>query len=525
MRRCWGLAAVLCSMTGTPSAFAEPADVTATAASDPGAAVAPAQVIGYGAMPGGLIAPSAETLPQGVVQVASLGGFGWREGLLGPTHRFGRGIGTLAVSFGLHELVTVGLSLDGRYDKHFGLAPSGDDGYVGDPHLLVRAATASSGLAFGAQLGIWVPGKDAPSVAGSAISAHARALVSLPAGPGLLSFSAGYRLDNSARSVDDPARLSVQDRVSLGVSEFDAAIGGVELSLPFGNTFVSLEAGVDVYVGSGATPAGATEAHEAPGPMIRFGGSFGYHLTPSYSVLAFVQGAKVPGLMLSDVMANDVVLVPYAPLITGGLAFQARFGGPAGPAGTIRPNEEKRDIAVTETADVTGEVVDDAGAPVVGAKVRIALSNNTGTAVTDGEGRFRIDRLPIGKTLKGVTTLDDTAAEVSVELDGKKPARQTLTLAKGRNAVPRIVLEPELPPGQLRALVRSLATGKPLAGATVAIEPGGITAVAGPDGTFEVDLPPGQYEIRVSSPGLKDQVLEVTIDPQGVAIKNIELHK
>jgi hypothetical protein len=494
-------------------------------------------VVGYGALPGGLHAPSAQTLPKGAVQVATLGGFGWREGLLGPDHRFGRGIGNLAIAFAPHELITIGLSLDGRYDKHFGAAAMCTDdcnGYVGDPRLLVRAAKASGNLRFGGQLGIWIPGKDAPSVAGSAISFDARGLVSLKAGPGLLSFNAGFRLDNSSKSVEMPASLSIHDRVSLGVSEFHAVVAGVHLGIPVGNkAFVGLESSLDFFVGDGETPLGATAAHEAPGPLIRFGASAGYHITPQYTVMAFVEGAKVPGILLAEAMAGDIRLVPYESAITGGLGFQARFGGPSGPAGDIAlrdcatnpAGEGCPAIPLDLFASINGEIFDDAGKPVVGAKVDVKMKNYTGTGVTDDKGAWRVDKLPVGKSVKGVETLDDTTAEVTVAVEGKKPAKSTVTLKVGDNQVDRIALDPELPPGQLRAVVRSVVTGKPLAGATVTIEPGGIKASSGADGTFTVDLAPGQYKITVSSPGLAEQQLDVTIDPNGVAIKNIELHR
>ena len=80
---------------------------------------------------------------------------------------------------------------------------------------------------------------------------------------------------------------------------------------------------------------------------------------------------------------------------------------------------------------------DETGKPVVGAKVTAKLKNNTGTAVTDDKGAYTVDKLPIGKTVDGVTTLDDTGAEVTIEVDGKKPASSTLTLVKGSNTVPR----------------------------------------------------------------------------------------
>lgn len=517
MRR-WGLASFLATVVVSPAALAEPVDVAASA-ERAGEPVTP-HAIGYAAMPGGLHAPSAETLPKGAVEVALLGGFGQRKGLLGTDHKLSRGIGDLAVAFAPTDLITIGLSLDGRADKH---SPSKDDGYVGDPHLMVRAAKPSGNLRFGGQLGIWVPGKDAPSVAGSAISVDARGLLSLKAGPGLLSFSAGFRLDNSANSAD-PAKLSLADRVSLGVSEFHALLGGVHLGIPSGKLVFGVEASADFFVGRGNTPMGATSAHAAPNALIRLGGSVAYHITNEWSALVFLEGAKVPRISPAEIAANDIRLIAYEPTFTGGVGISARFGGPKRDTSSII-SHDPIDITVVETADLSGEVVDEAGKPVVGAKVEVKAKNNTGTAVTDDKGAFSVSKLPIGKTVKGVTTLDDTGVEVSVNVDGKKPVRTSMILVKGGNAVRKIALEPMLPPGQLRAVVRSVVTGKALPGAKITIEPGAKRATSDAEGKFEIDLAPGAYKLKVSSPGLADQDLDVTIDPNGVAIKNIELHK
>jgi hypothetical protein len=125
--------------------------------------------------------------------------------------------------------------------------------------------------------------------------------------------------------------------------------------------------------------------------------------------------------------------------------------------------------------------------------------------------------------VKGVDNLTDTVGEVTIDVSGKKPVKVTVPLKPGANKAERISLEPVLPPGQLRAVVRNANTGKPIGGATVKIEPGGLTATSGADGQFSIDLQPGTYKITASSPGLKDQELDVTIDPNGVAIKIIEL--
>ena len=380
MRR-WRTAAVLVLASAvTPAgAFAQAPEAGVAATSPDDASAEPPPPVGYGAMPGGLHVATAETLPQGTVEVAGLSGYGYRKGLLGPDHTFTRAIGDLALAYAPLPSLVLGLSLDGRYDKHRGLGTMNDDGYVGDPHLLARIGSSRGRVAFGTQLGIWVPGKNAPSIAASATSVDARGLVSIDAGFGLLSIDAGFRLDNSKKSVDQPGNLSVADRVSLGVSDWSAVLGGVSLRVPAGRSaYVEFEGSTDLFVGSGA-----------PGPILRGGAEVGIAVGGAFTLVGFVEAAKVPGIPYSGVMAGNVVLVPYEPNITGGLGLQARFGGPKRTAvGHIVKNTTPVPVEVIETADVAGIVFDDAGKPVVGAKVTVKLKNNTGTAVTDGKGAY-----------------------------------------------------------------------------------------------------------------------------------------
>lgn len=517
--RPWRLVAASCLLAAAPSAPARaddaPGGVSTTASPEP--AARPPQRIGYGALPGGLHVASAETLPQGTVELGLTSGFGYRKGLLAGDHAFDRAIGQLAIGYAPLPGLSLALSLDGRYDKHTGTGVT-DDGYVGDPHILARFAAPLGKVALGGQLGVWVPGKDAPSIAASAISVDGRALVSVDTGFATLSLDAGFRVDNSAKSVDQPSALSYPDRVSLGVSRFHAALAGAALRIPLGaRAYVELEGSADVFVGSGA-----------PGPIVRGGGVLGLAVNDTVSIIGYVEGAHVPGIRYGDVMAHaEIPLLPYEPAITGGLGVQARFGGKPAPAGApqITVNPRPAPVTVIETADVTGQIVDDAGRPVVGARVTLTLKNVTGHAVSDDKGNYTIGKLQIGKTVDGKTELDDTGAELAVEVASKKPGSATLTLARGVNQVPRITLDPMLPPGQLRAVIRSAGTGRPIDSATVTIQPGDITQTTGADGKFTVDLPPGHYKITVTARGLAQQQLDVTIEQNGVAIKNIDMHR
>jgi hypothetical protein len=488
-----------------------PTAVAATASAEPEAR--PPLRIGYGALPGGMHVAAAEGLPQGTVELGLLSGFGYRKGLIATDHAFDRVIGQVAIAYAPMANLALALSFDGRYDKHTG-ATTTDDGYVGDPHLLVRFAQPMGKIAVGGQLGIWVPGKDAPSIAASAISVDARGLVSVDAGFGTVSVDAGFRLDNSAKSIDQPEKLSAPDRVSLGVSSYSAALVGAQLRIPVGpRLYVALEGSADLFVGSGAS-----------GQIIRGGGVIGVAVNDAFSLIGYVEGAKVPKY---DAMST--ALVPYEPTITGGLGLQARFGGPKPvPAATSQVGERRGPappVTVIETADLSGLVVDDGGKPVVGAKVTVTLKTHVGNATTDDKGAYSVAKLPIGKTVDGKTDLDDTGAEIAVEVANKKPGSTTLTLTRGANTVPRITLDPMLPPGQLRGVIRSVGTSRPIDGATVTVDPGGASITTTSDGKFSVDLPPGRYKITVTAKGLAQQQLDVTIEQNGVAIKNIDLHK
>ena len=521
----------LCVLMAASVADAEPSAGDVSSAVDDEWGTATAQEISYGAMPGGLHVPTPDTLPKGTLQVSTLSGFGYRKGLLDANHRFGRAMGELAVAYAPTDTVTFGLSLDGRYDRHYGLPPAGDDGYVGDPHLNVRLAKAFGTIKTGVQLGIWVPGKNAPSVAGSAISVDVRGLMSLAAGPGALSFDVGFRLDNSAKSVDDPTRLSLQDRVSLGVSDYNAVFAGAHLMIPSGKLWIGAEVSLDAFIGS--PPAGSAELAEGS-RLYRAGLDVGYHINEQWSVLAFLEVAKVPGILTAQVMTNSIPLIPYEPILTGGLGLQAKFGGPKRTGALFADKDCHRhvppdcaEVRIPLLAEITGTVVDSTGKPVIGAKISLALKNSTVPPVaTDDKGMYVFKGVPIGTTVDNKPSIEETGVEVAVEVGNMKPGKATIAAVQpGPNPVAAIKLEPLLPPGQLRAVVRGLPGGKAVVGATVTIAPGDQKAETNAEGTFEVNLSPGSYKIMVKAAGYAPQELDVTIDPNGVAIKNIDLHR
>ena len=121
------------------------------------------------------------------------------------------------------------LRLDGRYDAHLFPGQPTDTGMVGDPRLYVRVDRAwPGGLRLGARAGLWLPGRDAPSLQASALSPEILGIASyVPRSTAIaLTANVGYRIDRSAHSAPDAAQLGPGNRLALEVSAFNEVLVG-----------------------------------------------------------------------------------------------------------------------------------------------------------------------------------------------------------------------------------------------------------------------------------------------------------
>jgi hypothetical protein len=509
-------------LSGT--AFAQGVSATGEAAADDAGAVGvpadpPEAEVGVSGLPGGDRVGYAETFPRGTVSTSFTAGYGYRSGLLGSGHTMSRGAASAALAYSVADFLTVGLLLDGRYDKHTGTGFA-DHGWVGEPRIHVRAGKRAGTLAFGGELTVWMPGKDAPSLVPAATSVDARALVSKRLGSGLvLAANAGFRLDNSAESVDLTRLMdfSTMDQASLGVSQWNAVVAGARVGYPTGKLTIAVEGAVDLYVGG---PDGR------PGPTISFGGSASYRLTANLSAELFV-GANIQDKPTET--AGVIPLIPYAPLVTGGVGLHARFGGPSkervpddgdvvkttcdDPDPGKRPDDCPDEPPPAAVAVLAGTVTDDGGTPISGATVTVTdCDGKTATATTDAKGKYRVE---------GLRPCDAT---IAIEAAGRVAQSEKVTLREGDNDGPSTPMPALVKPGRFQFVIRSFSTGKGVA-AEIEINPGGIKVSAAADGSTELSIAPGTYTLRITSPGLKEQTREYVVTENNNFIVNVDLRK
>jgi hypothetical protein len=164
---------------------------------------------------------------------------------------------------------------------------------------------------------------------------------------------------------------------------------------------------------------------------------------------------------------------------------------------------------------VSGVVVDASGAPVPNAVVSLKfVEGSEFLATTNEAGKFVFDAVPPGQ------------AALTANAPGFLQGAWHVEIGDNLSDLGRRVLEPieEEPPGsQIRGMVQSFKGDK--IPASVVVEPLGIELRCTEDGMFQVDVPPGTYELSVSAPGYATQKRKVVVEENGVSILNIDLRR
>jgi len=154
-------------------------------------------------------------------------------------------------------------------------------------------------------------------------------------------------------------------------------------------------------------------------------------------------------------------------------------------------------------------VTDDLGAPLKEAKVEIVLDDKTYVLEPDETGKHRASRVPLGR------------GKLSIRAEGRKPIDQPIELKSRAPLKVEIRSEAVLPSGQVRGIVRSY-DGKAVT-AKISVEPKGLQTSTDGQGFFQLDVPPGSYQVVIEAKGYRAQRRSVTVEKDGVLILNADL--
>ncbi|NRA35601.1 MAG: carboxypeptidase regulatory-like domain-containing protein [Polyangiaceae bacterium] len=463
-------------------------------------------------MPGVFRVGVPTPVPSGV-RVAGSGGYAYTEAQSDADGTHHRLMGKLAAVLSPAPAFLFGGNLSGRYDKH----PEGDSGLVGDPTVMVRwlatdtAPTAASPWSFGVDMDLMMPGGEAPSLIVDALTPSMSLLLSHTSGSLTLAARGGYRLDNSAAAMHDIERLSDSDRLALGLSEVDAVLAGIAMSYRSGKTEYLAELSADLLVGDGAP-----DMMQSP---MRVGAGVRHAFSDTLSGELFVD------VTLSDrpaLLPTDVV-IPVEPRSSVWLGLRY---GPAAPTASTTDTEEEKPVeekpeeteapaaAATPTSSAKVSVVDSNGATIPGATVVLVQGDKKITLKAGEGGALRAEGVPLGKATLQVSAESFVSQSIDVSLE------------KGKALQTKIQMEPAIPPGQVRGLVRSFR-GRGIAATIVILSKEGGDAVAtvqaGKDGHFRVGVEPGSYEVSVEAAGYKSQKRKVRVEENGVTVLNVDL--
>lgn len=426
-------------------------------------------------------------------------GFGSIEQQPTTTGSTTRLMGRIGIGVQATNWFAASLYLDGRYDAHPDDAMGADDSMVGDPEIRLRAGSAlDSGMLLGAELSVWLPGRDAPSVDFTATTLQLKALLGYRSAGLTLGANLGFRLDNSANAIDNAEQLRAGDRISLGLSEFSSlpvglavayrsdafeVFGALHLSILLGDVpeFMNSPMGADVglrYAFSEsvglelrAETSFSTRPVQGPtDPLVR--------IDPRFAVLA--------GLRSSFVFADEPALVDE--------------------------NEQEEELVDEPTSGtLQGKVLLQNGAPAVNAEVTAIIGEDERTTSTDEQGNYELSDVPLG------------TGALRVRVEGYDESTRPITVKAGVTGQDDIELTESTPSGQLRGLVRSFAGQGVMA--KIIVMPGDISLETESDGSFQVDIAPGSYNVTIEAKGYSSQTRSISVDENGVTVLNVELRK
>jgi hypothetical protein len=475
-------------------------------------------IVGDGpeALPAIFDVPVARLAPPVSGAITGLGGFGLSMNDVWANSQRFRVLGSIAGAIHVTEWLALGARIHGQWETvDRGGGRGGDTGLVGYPTIFARATVEpAEGLGLAADLAGWMYGGEAPSFEPASTSMRLRGIVSYQIAAGdvfvTLSGTGGIVLDNSraAAPLNVTDALSEEDRVSLGVSDYHAAVIGLGFALRWQALEVLAEVTDRLLVGS--PDLGRSPLHVV----------FGARVRPAGEILELGLLADVRASSASAAMIGGTRYEPVDPTFSIYLTTSIRLGTGSEPAVEPPPPDLPPDVPPdvpppATTGRVSGRVVDDAGAPVSGAQIELVPTAAEGAeplrTTSDADGRWSIDEAPLGP------------ARVTIRVEGREPIEQTIEVGAGATVDVPVALPASLPRGEIRGVVQGY-DGRPLE-AQIRISPLGLELTCDADGAFEAEVPPGEYDVEIRAPSHRSQTRHVAVEEQGVVVLNAQLRR
>ncbi len=456
----------------------------------------------------GLVHTGAPRCPEGLT-LSGTSGYGVTS-LRGTHHRF---TGDLGLAYVPLDWLALSLELKGRMDLH---PKDGEDPArltaTGDPWLRGRVGfPVSSSVDLGGELGLWLPGRDAPNYKPQATTIDIKGLLSWKAekSPLTLLGTLGVRVDNSANSAPPPSRLRYGDRIALGLSDSHALLAGLGLAYaPTEKWRVFGELSAQLLLGKKAPSIAASPMRAAVGARYFF-----------FEQLS-LEATAIPTFSKRPSTAGTAPLVPIEPRFTFllGLRYDFLRAKPAPQAETRPvdvPTSTPEPAAEEQLASLNGALRDEAGHPVPDAKVVLTQAGKTEESVSQVDGSFSFAGLRTG------------TVSLHAEAPGFQPSTWEVAVMPSLTEVLTHTLVAASTNGSLRCLVRSFGS-EPLRAQIVVRDLANRKVASGTtdkNGLLELPLAPGQYRVSIDATGYQTRRSNVQVSPNEVAILNVDLRE
>jgi len=430
----------------------------------------------------------------------------------GPHHRIAA---TGSIGGAWWRYLELALRYDLRHDVHPGEEDGADSGTVIDFTPLVRAGIPLGPFSLGAEGRFLFSGAGQQSVPGP--TPEGRLIINYAKAGFWVSGFAGYRAPFFGHDDIEADRLRSGDRVALGVSEFSTLTTGLGVMRDFSQLSVLGEFSWDMALGQGAPPVG-----QSP---LRIGIGARRTLLRGLNLQAMVEvspGGRAPS-------ATSDPLVPIEPRVAATLGLSVRLPNlvekpktkvvEAKPAPRVEPPPAAEPPPPPPPkARVLVEIVDENGHPISDARVTVGRPDATGALTT-------VYDVPLVEVNRyAAIDLEPGVVELTIEADLLQSYTQEVTLVGDEEKVVSVTLRKAVAKdGQLRGLVRSFS-GQGVA-AKVQVEPGQLEVFCDEQGAFELDLPPGTYNVIIEAEGYLAQKRPVRIRKDGVTVLNADLQR